>query len=289
MSRIFTDHQSPIYYVQHHTQREREKIGPADSLLVSSIMWPSGVTSLWRHGIDAVSLSLSLSALIFLFLSFPKWRRFWGSFLSLRFPWRNKPNYQNKTSSTQKKVLEIEQKIAHHFQRLIFVPPPPQKKKRKKRKEKRILYGPLRISFSFNHQPFRKLQSPSNGHHNNRARVSPWAFVRLKIQRSLTTRFFREWMREKRKQQRTAVALKVFGSISFALCFSEFYNGCAHVVRPFQRWLCGQLFETFNQRDPIYKRKEGVASIDCVRRKMREKTFDPSFDNSTAAGHDNDV
>jgi hypothetical protein len=57
----------------------------------------------------------------------------------------------------------------------------------------------------------------------------------LKIRPSLTTRFFRKWMREKRKQQRTAVVLKVFGSISFALCFSEFSNGCAHVVEPFQR------------------------------------------------------
>lgn len=94
---------------------------------------------------------------------------------------------------------------------------------------------PWRISFSFSHQPFRKLQSPSNGHDNNCARVSPWAFVRLKIRPSLTTRFFRKWMREKRKQQRTAVVLKVFGSISFALCFSEFSNGCAHVVEPFQR------------------------------------------------------
>ena len=176
----------------------------------------------------------------------------------------------------KKRCWKKNKKLPTTFNGFFFSPPPPppQKKKKKKRKEKRILYGPLRISFSFNHQPFRKLQSPSNGHHNNRARVSPWAFVRLKIQRSLTTRFFREWMREKRKQQRTAVALKVFGSISFALCFSEFYNGCAHVVRPFQRWLCGQLFETFNQRDPIYKRKEGEL---CVYRLCSEKDARENF------------
>lgn len=257
----------PIYYVYNITQRERKQGQQIPFGLFHHV-------AQWCNKSLAARYRRRLSALIFFLLSFPKWRRFWGSFLSLRFPWRNKPNYQNKTFSTRKKKCwKKNKKLPTTFNGFFLSPT------QKKKKEFCIWLGiwtvlPWRISFSFSHQPFRKLQSPSNGHHNNRARVSPWAFVRLKIRPSLTTRFFRKWMREKRKQQRTAVALKVFGSISFALCFSEFSNGCcAHVVGPFQRWLCGQLFETFNQRDPIYKRKEGVASIDCVRRKMREKNF----------------